>query len=751
MHVTKITILGAMALGLLAAQPAGWAQDKESGDKDKDKKADTKQEFKRSPVANEITLGAYYLTDDAYRYGKYSGLTDEGGYGLLDFRLEKRPDTDTMDTVRWRLQGWRLGLDSRRLEFSYEDQGKQKFGFDFREIPNYRFSDGLTPYRARAAGQWDLAPDWYVIPGTSNTLGFANLQENLVNLKVDSKRKRFDLSYDRRLNPQWNLDVDWKHEKKSGSRTFGSIFGYTGGNARSVMLAAPIDWTTDNIEAMFEYSSERVQFGLGAYSSFFSNGDNTLTFQNAYGHRNGWADGVEYPDAYGRASLEPDNSYIQFKSYAGMNLSPSTRLTADFSYGKMEQNDALLPWTINPDLLVYEAVPLESLDAELYTTMFNLRLTTQFARSLSLAASYRYDDRDNDTPRAVYPYIGGDSQDQPPAVDGRINLPYSYTRQKADAVLTYRLGGGNRLRAGLEYDDYSRDYQEVSDSDEVTWLVGFNLRGWSTGSVSFDFRGSSRDISNYDGSVPLVDSSVPGTVQPGDYENLPQLRKYFLTDRDRNEYRIRADLAPTEQLNFGLSGSYAHDDYGDGYFGLNDAEVESWSLDAGWHPRETIALTAFYTWEKYDAEQSARSFSNAVGAADPANDWWADTRDRVDTWNVALTFSDVGAGRGWKGIDFGIDYTLSDTRSNIDVTAATLPTAPLPELQSEWRSFSLWGSAEVGEHSLIRLSAENADLNTADWGLDNVVPDTLANVLLLGESAANYDLWLFSASWTYQF
>jgi hypothetical protein len=67
------------------------------------------------------------------------------------------------------------------------------------------------------------------------------------------------------------------------------------------------------------------------------------------------------------------------------------------------------------------------------------------------------------------------------------------------------------------------------------------------------------------------------------------------------------------------------------------------------------------------------------------------------------------------------------------------------------RTFMLWGSAQVGAHSSVRLAAENARLKTRDWGLDGVEPDTLANVLLLGESAANYDLWLITGTWTYHF
>ncbi len=702
-------------------------------------------------VRNEVSAGLYYLDDDSYRYGKYTGLTDDGASVLLDFRIEKRPQYDSEDVVRWRIQGWRLGLDSRRLEFNYKDQGTQSFTADYREIPNYRFSDGLTPYQGVGGTDLALAPTWKVAPGSSNTTGFLALDESLSNLSIDSKRRRMDLSYVRELGKSWDMTVDYRHETKKGERTIGSIFGYTGGNPRSVILPAPVDYTTDIIETMFNYNTSRAQFGFGFYASFFNNDDASLAWQNAYGRQAQWAPSVSYPDAQGRLALEPDNSYLQFKAYGGLNLAAGTRLTADVSFGQMEQDDALLPYSINPQLLVHTPVPLDSLNAQIDTTMLNLRFTSQLARRLGLALNYHFDDRDNKTPRAVYPYIGADSQDQRPAIDGRINLPYSYTKQKADAIATYRLSAGTRLKGGLEYSDYSREYSEVSDADEFAWLAGVKFGVFETAAINFDYRNSSRDVTAYIGNVPLIESHIPGTVDEDEWENHPLLRKYFLTDRDRQEYRLRTDFFPVPEVNFGFAASYFEDDYGDGFYGLNKADVTALTVDFGWYPVEHISLVTYYTNEKYDASQSSISFNNPAAAANPNGNWFVDTEDDVDTYNISLAFTEIGEERGWNHFEMGFDYTYSDTNSQRDVTAVTLTTAPLPALISKLRSVSAWALLDVGERSSIRLSIENSKLSTDDFGLDNVVPNTLANVLTLGESAANYDILLVSGAWIFHF
>ena len=70
-----------------------------------------------------IELGAGYVSDDSYRFGRFTGLHEQGPFlvGGLDVRfVPGRPDY--LD-----LQGRNLGLDSRYLRLDGGWQGRQEY------------------------------------------------------------------------------------------------------------------------------------------------------------------------------------------------------------------------------------------------------------------------------------------------------------------------------------------------------------------------------------------------------------------------------------------------------------------------------------------------------------------------------------------------------------------------------------------------------------------------------------------------
>jgi MtrB/PioB family decaheme-associated outer membrane protein len=706
----------------------------------------------KSVVDSEVEAGLHYLDEDSFRYGKYSGLTEEGAYLLFNFRWEQRPEWNSGDAIRWRLQGWRLGLDSRRLEFDWSQQGKQRFIFDYRQVPNNLFNDGMTPYLGLGSSELTLPGGWEVGDDVGTTWTMLKLDDYLRPFEMKTERKSLTLSYDLRITSHWNMELNFKHDVKDGLRHTWGMFGYSLGGSRSAGIPAPVDWTTDNLSAMFHFANGRLQFGAGLYASFFANDETSLTWQNAYGRVGQWEPGVEFPNGYGRMALEPDNSFLQLKAYGGFVFSSKTRLTADISWGEMEQNDALLPYTVNPDLRVRRELPRSNADATIEMLHFSARFTTRLAKRLNLVANYIYDDRDNKTPQAAFYYIGADSQDQPRSESAaRINLPFSYTRQKTDLVLNWNAARGVGIKGGVEWKDYSRDYTEVEDSDELAWLAGIRFASLQTLSASLDYRYSERDVDEYVGNRPYQHSRIAGAIPEDEWQNHPWQRKYNQTDREREEFRLRLDWFPAPEFNFGVTGRNWEDDYGEGYFGLTDAEARSWSLDLAYHPRDRVVLSAYYTHESWQAGQSNRQiFSFDPGSAwKESRNWAADTQDDVDTYNLHLGFKELGESQRF---NFGLDYTYSNVESRVTVTGAEfISTAPLPPLTSELKTFVVYGSMDFGERCSLMLRAESGKFSADDFGLDHVEPDTMFSVLSLGQSTQEYDIMLLSASWTLHF
>ncbi|MGI9292060.1 MAG: MtrB/PioB family decaheme-associated outer membrane protein, partial [Gammaproteobacteria bacterium] len=540
-------------------------------------------------------------------------------------------------------------------------------------------------------------------------------------------------------------------------RTFGAIIGNTGGNPRAVVLPAPMDFETDIMEASFSFANSQYQFGFSMYASWFDNGQKSVTWDNPFGQRSGWAPGVGFPDGQGLYSLEPDNEAMQFRAYGSVNLENNSRLSADFAFGSMEQDDPLFAYSVNPALTVHTPLPRTRMDAKIDTTFAKLMYTAQPTNKVSVLASYTLDDRDNKTARDYWPYIGGDSQHQKDEDDARVNLPYSYEKKQLNLNATWRASKGVRVKAGVENRDYTRTYAEVLGSDETKLFAGITVRKWENASLSFDYATSERDIDGYQGNRTLILSHVPGHTDPDDFENLPALRKFNQTDRERDEYRFRADFFPADNVNFGVSSSWFEDDFNDtdNLFGLQESEVSTWSLDAGFYPRDGVSITAYYTNESYDSLQTNRDWVgfNPASAFDAELDWQMIARDEVDTWNVALNLDGLGEKLGSNGIaEFGIDYTYSNVESDLSLTGASkINASPLPTLQSKMQSWSVFGKFEINDNSAIRLSYEMAKLTTRDFALDDVPIDGPSNTLLLGNTSPNYDLSLIMLSYLYRY
>ena len=114
----------------------------------------------------------------------------------------------------------------------------------------------------------------------------------------------------------------------------------------------------------------------------------------------GNAVGTAAANLYIPYSLPPSNSAHQVKALVGYNITPTTRLNANFAYGVELQNAAFPIGSGDP--VNIQNQPRSSFDGRVQTLFGNVALTAQPIPKLDVRLSYTIDDRDNQSPRNGY-------------------------------------------------------------------------------------------------------------------------------------------------------------------------------------------------------------------------------------------------------------------------------------------------------------------------------------------------------------
>lgn len=722
-----------------------------------------------------VEAGLGWQSDDSNRFGLNTGMTDKGAFGVLNVELNKR-DPNTAGTANYlNLKATNLGLDSRNLRLDLGNQGNYKVWLEYDQLPMNRSEGASTIFNGSGGNNLTLPAGW--APGANVTaIGAAQLNAAARDIDIEHERKALTLGFGKTLPGGWDFKTSYKHEKKEGTRSIGAIFGNTGGNPRSAIIAEPVDYETDQVEAVLSYGDRQKQFQIGYYLSMFDDKYASLSWENPY--TNGaWAGlPVGYP-AQGRLALPPDNKFHQITASAGYNFTEKTRLMADLALGRMTQDASFLPYTSIGGLTGVLALPRNSLDGRIDTTVFNIRLNGRPTTDLSWNLAYRYDDRDNKTPHDLYNYIGGDSMNANTGATSnrwRYNEPYSSKEESLKADLGYKLGMRTDLTAGLEHSKIERTLSEVEENKETTAKIG--LRTHFNDKVSGNLRLSraDRDGSAYHSNHPLTGSYVPGyyntttcvgNTPAGDpcwepWSNHPELRKLYMADRIRDKVAVGLSATPNQAWILGFNINYQQDDYKNSDLGLTKNVIDNYTLDAAYLATPSMTLTAFYSHDRMKSDQdnhrvtgTATTGARQDFATNPANAWWAKHRNSSDTFGLGLRKTVIE-----NRLDMGVDFLHSRTKGEIDVgcavgvacTGGAAPSA-MPDLKTRLSTFSIWGNYALAKDKSIKVGYLTERYKAEDWALDGVTPTTLANVITLNEESPNYRVHVVTVSLAYKF
>ena len=649
----------------------------------------------------EVSAGATNVSDDAARFGNYTGYDEEGVYGNLDGHGRYNVDDYRLD---YRMED--LGLDSRAFGLSIDSAGLFGLEFGYREIPFRRFDTTSTIFTQPGSGSHALPSGW-VAAGTTG--GMTALSSSLQPRQIGSDRQIIDLGgyYDPRND--FRFYADFSRQSKDGvDITSGSSF------AQASHLPRLIDYETDTVDAGVQYRADTYSLTLAWYGSFFTNKNPGLTWETPF---------LATPDtSVLRMAQQPDNEFQQI-SLSGKYLVDQwdTVIAFVLASGQGKQNEALLPYSSNPTL--GGALPRASLNGKVDTLNYGLTVTARPLDKLRARFSYRYDERDNGTPVSDWSRVIVDLLDsgQPEP-----NAPYSYDRGHATTSIEYAFRDNLRVSAGYEYRQVNRDLQEVA---EQTTNEGWGQLRWQPADW-LDLRAkggaSARGVDRYDTSVAIS------------LGQNPLMRKYNLAYRYREYGEVVASIMPLESpVSFSASVLFADDDYKESLLGLNGSEEFRATADISWAVSESASVYLTYGRDALDAHQAG---SEQFGFWD----WSAFHEDRFDH---------VGAGMSYRPADgpfnLRFDYSRGNGETKIDYDSLSGGRSSLPALESTLDSLRVEADYDFSERLAATFSLRYEKFELEDFAL--VSQATLPNVLTLGAQPYDYDVYAVGLGIRYSF
>jgi MtrB/PioB family decaheme-associated outer membrane protein len=688
---------------------------------------------------HSVVLTAALASDDPFRRGDLAGRRQNAGtLGLLDLLLCKPQSPES--SRFWRVEAHDAGGPKPRVAATVGEAGRWRI-----EAESARLSDGIervsTPLRGDGRGQFGLPQGW--VPGAT-TAAMRELLPSLIPVELERRRGHAAVRGSAVLGPHWQLDARYREVQQSGLRRFAAVTGNTGGNSRSILLAAPLDQRTRTADLGLLHAGPRLQLRTGFYLAHFDNAIDALGWQTPFAQVAGWAAGSGSP-AVNRAQPAPDNRFHQLSLAAGYAISPSLRLNADLALGQMRQNQSFLDYSAAPQLLAALSVPLPRADlgGRIDSRMLSLRLAQRSLSALRWDARLRVDDRDNRTPVNEYIYISGDSELQNAAANSarrRFNLAPG----SRDSL--YALGAGWHpdrsfgVDAELAHQSIERTTSARSDSREQRLTLKLRHRASDRFDYGLTLGGVNREGSTYLGSRDFVDAHSPeyGASVPGAFENLPGLRQYHLADRRRHQIGGFASLQLGERSQWNLNLGELRDDYRASEFGLTDSRIRHVQLDLSQGLPGNVWLHAFAGREWLDAAQRGRAFQGGANRLNQANDpnrnWAVDHSDRVDSLGLGLSHRAPGS-----RLRLRADASLSDADGVLEVrTGSALTSAPLPDTRARLLRADLGLDYALREGLELGLHFRLERFDGADFAQDDTAPNTLANVILLGDESPDY-------------
>ncbi|WP_341677462.1 MtrB/PioB family decaheme-associated outer membrane protein [Niveibacterium sp. SC-1] len=656
--------------------------------------------FEKAETTGSVDVGIGGLSgDQSAKFGDYTGLQDEGVYGIAGGDVRYRSDSGYYGDA----SASDLGLDTRRVSASGGKEGSYEVRFGYSEIPRHFAQGSVTPFLGAGTGVQTL-PSGFPVANTASIPASA-----FTPVDIGYIRSSTELGGKLYTGDAWTHKLSVRHDVRDGTRlTSGSFY------SSASQLVAPVDQTTDQIEASSTYRAEKWDVTFGYYGSVFNNDQGSLTWANPFTP-------VVAGATAGQLALAPDNQFHQILANGSYRPLDNLRLSADIAAGRMTQDADYLSPTLNPTLAV-PALPASSLDGRVDTFNGSFRAAYTPFEALRINASYAHNEHDNKTNSLAYPAVATDMFVSPLT---RSNQPFSFKQDVYKLNADYRGPSWLKSSAGLDGDNRSYTRQAVGKTNELTvWgRAGAQVNQYL--SVSAKYAHSNRDNDGYE----AADWVTPP-------EN-PFMRNYNLADRQRDTGSLLVDITPADGWTIGAHLDLSNDRYTDSTVGLTEGRSNAVGADLNGAVTETTRVRLYFEIENTRSNQAGSSTGGRP-------DWTAQTTDWVNFNGIGLTQLALDG-----KLELRADYSWTNSENKVMVTQGI--DSKFPTANATVQTFKLHASYLLQKNLWLNGDYWYEAYRSHDWRYDGVDPTTVPNFLAVGEEAPNYSVNVIGVSVRYRF
>lgn len=623
-----------------------------------------------------VNFGVGYLFDDNARFGQYSGVRNENPYGIFNVDLTKRDD----GTGTWlKLSGRNLGFQNRDVRFEHNKQGHWSYFIDFNQTPRYEPFTVVTAVTGIGSAHLNVP--------TSPTTGES--------IQLKTERQTITFGMNRLLPGNFELQLHFRNEEKDGTRIFGRgnrlgppIPGIGGGYE---FLPEPIDYSTRQFGGTLNYNGQRLQLSGGYYGTMFVNKNTALHTMGGSS-----AGGIYAPNVYTPLALPPDNQSHQVFLSGGYSFTSTLHGTFKAAHTRATQTDSFFSTQL-PALGIGK-----DLDGRIDTTFVQAGATARPVSQLSVLATVRFEDRDDNTPVRLYNPMAG----QPDLNGNRwsgFNHPRSFSNLTSKLEANYTLPMKFRLIGSVDYEHWDRRWQPTFvghrvKTDEISYRAEIRriLAETLTGSIAYVH-------SNRFGSPFISTMTVTGDA----YSNL--IAPLNLSDRSRDKVRLSLNWEPIESLSLQVMADESFDDYehrSGANLGLRNGSARNYALDAVYTISDNLQAVAWFSRNETYVDQASRNWNPADGSRE---NWSANLQ------NIGTSFGIDINGKPTDKLETGASISHTFIADKFKQRTSDPATYSVPDISTELSNIRLFARYALRKNLSLHLDYILNRFKTDEW------------------------------------